>query len=258
MPAASPLRVFITGASSGIGAAIARRYAGRGAVLGLVARRTSVLSELVATLGVPATSYACDVRDASAMRGAGEDFIAKHGCPDVVIANAGVSYGTLTELAEDYDAFRAVMDVNICGMVTTFQPFIAAMRSAGHGKLVGIASVAGYRGLPGAEAYCASKAAAIAYLESLRVRLGPSGVRVLTINPGYVDTPMTRGNPYPMPFLLSADDAARRIVRAIDRGSCYTVLPWPMAIVARLLRIVPNRLFDRVLARAPHKPRLRG
>lgn len=258
MSPASPLRVFITGASSGIGAAIARRYAGRGAVLGLVARRDALLTELVGTLNVQATAYACDVRDAPAMRSAGADFIAKHGCPDVVIANAGVSYGTLTELAEDYDAFRAVMDVNVCGMVTTFQPFIAAMRASGQGKLVGIASVAGYRGLPGAEAYCASKAAGIAYLESLRVRLGPSGVRVLTINPGYIDTPMTRGNPYPMPFLLSADEAARRIVRAIDRGSGYTVLPWQMAIVARLLRIVPNRLFDRALARAPHKPRLRS
>ncbi|HWI12717.1 MAG TPA: SDR family NAD(P)-dependent oxidoreductase, partial [Burkholderiales bacterium] len=119
-------------------------------------------------------------------------------------------------------------------------------------------SVAGYRGLPGAEAYCASKAAAISYLESLRVRLAASRIRVLTVSPGYIDTPLTRGNPYPMPFLLDADAAAEKIARAIDRRSSYSVVPWQMAIVARLLRIVPNWLFDRALARAPQKPRLRS
>jgi NAD(P)-dependent dehydrogenase (short-subunit alcohol dehydrogenase family) len=190
------------------------------------------------------------------VREAANDFMSHHGCPDIVVANAGISYGTLTECPEDYDAFKAVMEVNVCGLIATFQPFIEPMRAARKGALVGIASVAGYRGLPGAEAYCASKAAAIAYLESLRVRLAVDGIRVLTINPGYIDTPLTRGNPYPMPFLLTAETAAEKIGRAIDNGTSYTVLPWQMAIVARLLRLVPNWLYDRVLARAPHKPRL--
>jgi NAD(P)-dependent dehydrogenase (short-subunit alcohol dehydrogenase family) len=256
MPAPPQLRVFITGASTGIGAALALRYARRGAMLGLVARRRPLLEALAAELPTRSSVYACDVRDASAMRRAAEDYISRYGCPDIVIANAGVSYGTLTEMPEDYDAFRAVMDINVCGLVATFQPFVEPMRASRHGTLAGIASVAGYRGLPGAEAYCASKAAAISYLESLRVRLAAAGVRVVTVSPGYVDTPLTTSNPYPMPFLLTAEAAAEKIGRVIDRGASYAVVPWQMAILARLLRVVPNWLYDRVLARAPHKPRL--
>lgn len=140
-------------------------------------------------------------------------------------------------------------------MAATFQPFIAPMRAARRGKLVGIASVAGIRGLPGASAYSASKAATISYLESLRIELHGSGVRVVTICPGYVDTPMTAVNRYPMPFLLKADDAARRIKRAIERGTGYAVIPWQMTIAAKLLRMLPNAVFDRLAARAGRKPR---
>lgn len=250
-----PLRVVITGASSGIGSALAHAYAARGATLGLIARREQALIRLAGSLATPVRTYALDVRDAPGLRAAGSDFIARYGCPDIVIANAGVSAGTYTECPEDHEVFREVMDVNVGGLVSTFQPFIAPMRSAGCGTLVGIASVAGYRGLPGAEAYCASKAGAIAYLESLRVRLRPDGIAVVTVCPGYVDTPMTEGNPYPMPFMLSAPAAARKIIAIVDRRASYTVIPWPMAIVARLLRLVPNRLFDAALAQAPHKPR---
>jgi short-subunit dehydrogenase len=255
MATAGPLRVVITGASSGIGAALARIYAQRGATLGLIARRASALHELAGSLRTTAEVYRADVRDAEAMRAAAHDFIAHHGCPHVIIANAGIGYGTLTEQPDDYAAFRDIMDVNVAGLVATFQPYVEPMRAARGGTLVGIASVAGYRGLPGAEAYCASKAAAISYLESLRVRLAPSGISVVTLSPGYIDTAMTRGNPYPMPFLLDADTAARRMAALIDRRVSFAVLPWQMAIVARLLRIVPNWLFDRALAEAPRKPR---
>ncbi len=252
-------RVFITGASSGIGSALAHHYAGQGAVLGLVARRADRLAELAAELNIAGAAsvftYPLDVTDADALQAAGDDFMMHAGSPDVVIANAGVSSGTLTEHREDLAAIRRILDINVYGLATTFAPFIPAMRQRGTGRLVGIASVAGIRGLPGAEAYSASKAAAIAYLESLRVELRSSGVRVVTIAPGYIDTPMTEHNPYPMPFKLPVDEAARRFASAIERGSSYTVIPWQMGIVAKVLRLLPNWLYDRLFAKAPHKPR---
>ena len=250
-------RVIITGASSGIGTALARHYAQRGAVLGLVARREAVLAQLAAQLPSHTLIYPADVRDAAALQAVAADFIARHGCPDIVIANAGISIGTLTEFTADTLAFQEVIDINVMGMVKTFQPFLAAMRAAGRGALVGIASVAGYRGLPGAGAYSASKAAAISYLESLRLELAPSGIKVITICPGYIATPMTAHNPYPMPFLLSADAAARKIAALIERGQTFAVIPWQMAIVARVLRGLPNWLYDRLFGNAPRKPRRR-
>jgi short-subunit dehydrogenase len=253
------MRVFLTGASSGIGAALARHYAQAGATLGLAARRQHRLSQLIAELpaNLPDTHacYALDVADAAALQAAATDFIARCGCPDIVIANAGISVGTLGDDAGDLSAFRRVFDTNVLGMAQTFQPFIAAMKARGSGRLVGIASVAGIRGIPGAGAYSASKAATIAYLEALRGELRGSGVKVVTIAPGYIATPMTAVNTYPMPFLLPADEAARRFAAAIERGSSFTVIPWQMGVVAKLLRLLPNPLFDAFFARAGRKPR---
>ncbi len=248
-------RVFITGASSGIGRALAEHYGARGAQLGLVARRAQLLHELSMRWPDRVRTYPLDVTDAAALRVAAEDFIDSFGVPDFVIANAGVSVGTLTEDAADLEAIRSVLEINLFGMAATFSPFIAGMRQAARGRLVGIASLAGIRGLAGAGAYCASKAAAISYLESLRLELRDSGVRVLTICPGYVRTPMTEVNRFPMPFLLAADEAATRIARVIERGGSYAVVPWQMAIVGKLLRLVPNAIYDRVFAAAPRKPR---
>lgn len=251
-------RVVITGASSGIGAALARGYAARGATLGLIARREPELGILQRELGTNTHIYPADVRDTAAMQSAASHFLERAGCPDIVIANAGVSTGTLADHAEDIEALSAVLAINVVGLAATFQPFIDAMKQQGSGRLVGIASVAGYRGLPGAGAYCASKAGAISYLESLRIDLHGSGVGVTTICPGYIDTPMTAGNPYPMPFMITAGQAAERMIRIIDRGSSYAVIPWQMAIVARLLRLIPNWLLDSMLAGAPGKPRNRA
>lgn len=257
------LRVFITGASSGIGQALAAHYAKQGATLGLAARRNEQLKALAERLtgdGAPHVfCYALDVADASALRAAASDFIAQTGAPDIVIANAGVSSGTLTECADDLDAIRRIFDTNVYGMAATFSPFIAAMREAAAqgraGRLVGIASVAGIRGLPGAEAYSASKSAAITYLESLRLEMRSSGIKVVTIVPGYIKTPMTAVNPYRMPFLLPVDEAVRRFARAIERGCSYAVIPWQMGIVAKVLRLLPNWLYDRLFANAPRKPK---
>jgi short-subunit dehydrogenase len=249
------VKVFLTGASSGIGEALARRYAAGGATLGLVARRGERLQALRAGLSSPCETYAADVCDAAAMRDAAARFVERHGVPDLVIANAGISYGNSTEAAEDVEAFREILDVNVLGLVNTFHPFVAAMRARRSGHLVGIASVAGVRGLPGATAYSASKAAAVRYLEGLRVELRGSGVDVTTISPGYIATPMTAKNPYRMPFILDAEEAARRFVRAIARRPRHAVVPWQMAIVARLLHVLPPWLFDRLAARAGRKPR---
>ncbi len=234
---------------------MAEYYAACGAQLAIVARRGELLQRLAARWPGRVDSYPLEVTDAVALRAAAEDFVARRGVPDIVIANAGVSVGTLSERPEDLDLIRRVMEVNFFGMAATFSPFIGVMRAAGGGRLVGIASVAGIRGLPGAEAYSASKAATISYLESLRVELRDSGVKVVTVCPGYVRTAMTDANPYRMPFLLPADVAARRMARAIDRGRSYVVIPWQMAFVAKLLRLLPNALYDRLFARAPRKPR---
>ncbi|MGZ5038386.1 MAG: SDR family oxidoreductase [Usitatibacter sp.] len=249
------MKVFLTGASSGIGEALARHYASRGATLGLAARRGAELRRLQASLASPCEIYECDVRDIKALRTAAADFMARHGTPDVVIANAGVSFGTLTEHEEDAATFREVLDINVLGIVHTFHPFIAPMRARGSGTLAGIASVAGIRGLPGASAYSASKAAAISYLEALRLEMRRSGVKVSTICPGFIATPMTAKNPYPMPFIIGAEDAARRIARAIDARKSYAIIPWQMAIVGRILKILPTALFDRLMAKAGRKPR---
>lgn len=258
------MRVFITGASSGIGQALALEYAKRyghsSLELGLVARRSEYLQTLLAQLqqmgNVQCRIYALDVRSKDRLADAASDFIQQFGTPDIVIGNAGVSSGTLTEQAQDIAAFQAVMDINVMGLVHTFQPFIHAMRNVGKGHLVGIASVAGIRGLPGAGAYSASKAATIAYLESLRVEMLHHNIAVTTIAPGYIRTPMTDINTYKMPFLMDVDIAAKKFVTAIAKKRRFVVIPWQMGWVAKLMRFIPPVLWDFLAKNAPHKPRI--
>lgn len=250
------MNVFITGASSGIGEALARHYAAQGASLGLVARRGGLLQQLAASLDTPVTTYTADVRDADALASAAADFMQRYGVPDIVIANAGVSRGTLTELKEDTAAFKTILDINVLGLLHTFQPFIDGMRQRGSGSLVGIASIAGIRGLPGAGAYSASKAAAISYLESLRVEMRPHGIDVTTIAPGYIRTPMTDVNTYAMPFLMDADVAAAKMARAIAARRRFFVVPWQMGWLARFMRFIPPFLWDWAMKNAPKKAHL--
>ena len=244
------MRIVITGASSGIGAALARYYASEDSVLGLIARRPGNQ-----TLKGKVTHYLVDVTDESALAAAAGDFIARFGVPDLVIANAGVSTGTSGEDIADITKLKHLLNVNVAGLAATLAAFAPAMRQAGRGTLAGIASVAGFRGLAGNGAYSGSKAAARIWMESLRTELYGSGVSVVCICPGYIDTPMTRVNRFRMPFLLSADEAAPRIARAIAARRRLAIIPWQMALVSVLLRAMPGWLYDRFASRAPRKPR---
>lgn len=250
--------VFITGASSGIGQALALRYAQAGYRLALVARRSEALQAWAQAQGWDDTScriYNADVSDTPSIQAAGADCLANQGLPDVVIANAGISIGMDTAEPADIDVMARTFATNNTGMAATFQPFVAGMAQRGSGTLVGIASVAAIRGLPGHGAYCASKAAVVAYCESLRGELRSSGVAVVTLLPGYVDTPLTRKNRYAMPFLMSPQAFAAQAFAAVTAQTSYRVIPWQMGWVAKLLRLLPNPLFDRLLAGRPRKHR---
>lgn len=258
---ASPL-VFITGASSGIGQALAWRFHQAGYRLALVARRTAEVQKWVSACGISASSYAiysADVSDTDSIAIAGAACITQQGLPDVVIANAGISVGMDTGVRGDIDVMAQTFATNNIGLAATFHPFIAGMELRKTGALVGIASVAGIRGLPGHGAYCASKAAVIAYCESLRGEMraatGKNGVKVVTIAPGYIDTPLTQGNSYSMPFLMQVKDFADQAFKAVQDGTSYRVIPWQMGAVAKLLRLLPNWLFDIALSGRPRKKR---
>lgn len=253
----SPL-VFITGASSGIGQALAQRFAQAGYRLALVARRGTDMRAWAHTMGYTPDRcqvYSADVSDIDSIVGAGRRCLAEMGLPDVVIANAGVSIGMDTTEREDLDVMAQTFALNNVGMAATFHPFVKGMRERGSGTLVGVASVAAIRGLPGHGAYCASKAGVVSYCESLRGELRSSGVGVVTLVPGYVDTPLTRHNTYTMPFLMQPADFAERAFAAITAQVSYRVIPWQMGVAAKLLRLLPNPLFDRLLAGRGRKKR---
>jgi short-subunit dehydrogenase len=250
--------VFITGASSGIGQALAMRFYSAGYRLALAARRTAEVQAWAEANALGAGRYqvySADVADTDSIVAAGLACVAAQGVPDVVIANAGISVGMDTAVRSDLDVMAQTFATNNVGVAATFHPFMAGMAARGSGTLVGIGSVAGIRGLPGHGAYCASKAAVIAYCESLRGELRPSGVKVVTICPGYIDTPLTRENRYPMPFLMKVDTFADKAFATIHGGHSYRVIPWQMGIVAKLMRLLPNALFDKAVAGRARKHR---
>lgn len=252
---------FITGASSGIGQALALRFYQAGYRLALVARRTDEIKSWADAHQISVESYqiySADVAAIDSIVAAGHACLHRQGVPDVVVANAGISLGIDTAERDDLDVLAQTLATNVTGMAATFHPFIGPMTGRSTGRLVGIASVAGIRGLPGHGAYCASKAAVISYCESLRGELRGSGIHVVTLSPGYVDTPLTRQNRYAMPFLMTPEAFAERAWRAIEAGVSYRVIPWQMGVVAKLLRLLPNPWFDRLLAGRPRKHRRPG
>lgn len=251
--------VFVTGASSGLGQALALRYYQAGYNLALVARRTQEIQSWAAKSGLVASRYqiySADVAVIDNIVAAAQLCLQRQGVPDVVIANAGVSIGFDTSVREDLEVLARTFAINNVGLAATFHAFVDPMVRRGSGILVGIGSVAGIRGLPGHGAYCASKAGVISYCESLRGELRASGVRVTTICPGYIDTPLTQKNRYAMPFLMQADVFADKAFVAIEGGVSYCVIPWQMGWVAKVLRLFPNWLLDRALAGRPRKKRV--
>ncbi len=252
---------FITGASSGIGQALALRFFQAGYRLALIGRNESSIKSWSSAANISADSYcfySADVAEPQSIMAAGQRCLVEQGLPDVVVASAGISIGMDTAIASDIDVMARIFALNNVGMAATFQPFVRLMTERGSGALVGIASVAAIRGLPGHGAYCASKAGVVSYCESLRGELRTSGVRVVTLCPGYVDTPLTQVNRYGMPFLMRPEDFAAKAFKAIEAGVSYRVIPWQMGVAAKLLRVLPNPLFDRLLAGRGRKPRIDG
>jgi len=247
------LKIIITGASSGIGHALAKEYDNQGAVIGLFARRKDELIKLQKTLSCKSLIFSVDVTDLAQCRWAAEEFMALHGTPDIVIANAGISSGTLTENFSDLETFKKIITTNLIGVTHTFYPFIQPFKKRGSGHFVGISSVAGIRGLPGAGAYSASKAGLTNYLESLRIELSSANIDVTTIAPGYIKSPMTDQNDFSMPFLMPADKAARAMIKAIKNKKKYVIVPWQMSFIGRIMHLLPILIWDWLAKKAPRK-----
>ena len=250
--------VFITGASSGLGQALALQFYQAGYQLALAARRTGEINAWVQTNQLQSSRlqvYQVDVTQPAEMAAAAQQCIKTQGLPDVVLACAGMSVGMDTAEPEDLAVMRQTWMTNNLGTAATFSPFIKGMIARKSGILMGLGSVNGIRGLAGHGANCPSKAAMISYLECLRLELRGHGIQVVTICPGYVATPLIRGNGFSMPFLLQPAEFAKQAQRAIEAGASYRVIPWQMGVVAKALRLMPNWLFDRLLSGRKRKPR---
>lgn len=253
-----PKLAYITGASSGLGQALALRFYQAGYSLALVARRTDRVQSWAAAHQIRGERYfiySADVSLADSIAGAGRACLSQQGLPDVVLACAGISVGVDTTQRADLDVMAATFATNNIGTAATFHPFVSLMVQRGSGLLVGLASVNGIRGFPGHGANCPSKAALISYCECLRGELWGTGVKVVTLCPGYINTPLTSANTYAMPFLMQPVDFAEKAFRAIEAGVSYRVIPWQMGIVAKALRILPNGVFDKIFAGRPRKAR---
>jgi NAD(P)-dependent dehydrogenase (short-subunit alcohol dehydrogenase family) len=246
----------LTGACGGLGQALARTLIGQGASVALVGLHVPTLQALASLAPGRCAVYTPDVADSTAMQAMAEDWMVRSGTPDLVIANAGVAGGYDTAEASDLAVLRRMLEINLLGAATTFQPFVKPMRAQRCGSLVGVASIAGWRGMPGNGAYCASKGGLIRYLESLRAEMRASGIHVSTVSPGYLRTALTAGNRFAMPGLMEPDDAAQAMLQAVARGRAHIVLPARIGWLSRLLDLLPEALHDRLLLGQPRKPRV--
>jgi short-subunit dehydrogenase len=243
--------VFITGASSGIGRSLAVELGRRGAIVGLLARRAESLRELEAEVkaaGGLALALPCDVRDALAVREAADELRSQFGRIDVMVANAGLIVTTPTKELKPAEV-ADVMNVNVLGAVNSVVAVVNEMLAQGSGQLVAISSLAAYRGLAKSGAYCASKAALSTFFESLRVDLLGTGVDVTIIHPGFINTASTSDRKAKRPFLMELDDATQKIIWAIEARKKSYAFPWQLATICRIGMLMPNSLYDRIVAK---------
>lgn len=248
--------VFLTGASSGIGEALAIAMAREGAIVGLVARRREMLDELAAKIerdGAKARVFACDVVDVESLSSAAEEFRTEFGHVDIMIANAGIGGNNKETRELQPDAVRKVIDINLMGSVNAVYAVLPKMLERGSGHLVAISSLAGFRGLPKSAAYSASKGGMTNFFESVRLDVADRGVKVTIIQPGFIKTPLTSGRANKMPFLMELDDAVPYFLRAIEKGKRFSAFPWPLATFVRLGRIFPAWFYDRIAGRARYR-----
>lgn len=243
--------VLVTGASSGIGRGLALELARRGAMVGLLARREGALCEAVdeiAAHGGKAIALPADVTDANAVRGAVGALSKEFGPIDLAIANAGVG-ATVAARNLEPEGVANIFKVNVIGVVNCVTAVIPHMIERGRGQLAVISSLAAYRGLPKSAAYCSSKAAVSALFESLRLDLGPQGIEVTIIHPGFIKTPLTAGRQAKLPFLLEVDDAVKKMIRAIEKRKKSYAFPWQLATVVRAGMLMPNFMYDWIARR---------
>lgn len=249
-------RIFLTGASSGIGEALARAFAGKGAVIGLLARRGELLDRLkndCERLGGTARVFAVDVTDGDAVQKAVDEFLHEFEHIDVAIANAGIGGNNAETRDLNPLAVKKVIDINLLGAVNTVHAVLPGMKRRNSGHIVAISSLAGFRGLPKSAAYSASKAGMTAFFESVRLDVKHSGIDVTIIQPGFIKTPLTAGRAAKMPFLMDLEDAVPLFVRAIERRKKFAAFPWQLATIVRAGKIMPAWLYDRIAGKARYR-----
>ncbi|HEX8286898.1 MAG TPA: SDR family NAD(P)-dependent oxidoreductase [Pyrinomonadaceae bacterium] len=248
--------ILLTGASSGIGEALAIELSKRGAILGLVARRENLLRDLVGQCeenGASARAFPLDISDERAICEAARNFRNEFGKIDILIANAGIGGGAKHAADLTPQDFRRVIDTNLIGAVNSVAAVLPQMVERRSGQLVAISSLAGFRGLPKSAAYCASKAGMTAFFESVRLDVQAKGVAVTIIQPGFIKTPLTSGRENKMPFLMELNDSIPYFLRAIEKKKKFAAFPWQLATIVRVGRIFPAWLYDRIAGGAKYR-----
>ncbi len=248
--------VFLTGASSGIGEALAIAFAKKGATIGLLARREELLAALAEKCEAAsgkARIFPCDVVDSDGVHTAADKFRQEFGHIDLMIANAGIGGNNKETRNYEPDAVKKLIDINLLGAVNAIHAVVPQMLEHGSGHLVAISSLAGFRGLPKSAAYSASKAAMNAFFESVRLDVAQKGIDVTIVQPGFIRTPLTAGREAKMPFLMYLDDAIPHFIKAIENKKKFAAFPWQLATIVRLGKIMPAWLYDRIASRARYR-----